>query len=243
MKLWGAAYDSRPKTASRFPGSARAIAPGTLGDLAIAAAFSPPPFQGGGREGGVDPGARRPGRGPSRPRSSVNYLAGRRPASFSRVARGRRDAGAPNGGTPLPTSPLKGGRSKRVRASGTSPTSLSTGRSAGDPAFTPPPWKGGGREGDDPGAGRPGRGPSRPRSSVNYLAGRRPASSFALRARPAGRRRSQGRDPPPDLPPEGGRSKRVRASGTSPTSLSTGRSAGDPAFTPPPLEGGRSGGG
>ena len=182
---------------------------------------------------GVDPGVRRPGRGPSRSRSSVNYLAGRRPASFSRIARGRRDAGAPRGGTPLPTSPLKGGGAREsgrraphrrcrrragaraasvfspppwkgggARESGRRAPHRRRCRRAGARAasvFSPPPWKGGGRVGGDPGARRPGRGPSRSRSSVRkHLAW--------------GRRRTRGRTPLPTSPLKGGR-RRVQGGG------------------------------
>ena len=65
------------------------------------------------------------------------------------------------------------------------------------------------------------------------MADRRPAPSFALRARPAGHRRSQGRDPPPDLPPEGGRSQGWQGGGAR-IGKSPNREAGRAVFSPPP---------
>ena len=57
----------------------------------------------------------------------------------SRFARGRRDAGAPRGGTPLPTSPLKGGGEKTAR-----PASRSAVESVPERGpLTPPPFRGG----------------------------------------------------------------------------------------------------
>ena len=71
---------------------------------------------------GVDPGAGRPGRGPSRPCSSVNCLgapASRRlggPKARILVRASREAGGTPAlpGAPPLPTSPLKGGGEKRA---------------------------------------------------------------------------------------------------------------------------------
>ena len=96
------------------------VAPAALRHRCRRAGRARPPFSllppSGGEVGrGVAPGAGPPGRGYSRSRSSVNCVgapASRRPSGPKAriLVRASRDAGAPRGGTPLPTSPLKGGR-------------------------------------------------------------------------------------------------------------------------------------
>ena len=88
------------------------------------------------------------------------------PHPRSHFARCRRDAGAPGGGTPLPTSPLKGGGEKtrgreeygrRREGGGGPPPGPASGANACPPGCAPPPWKGGGREGGRSAAHRPRR--------------------------------------------------------------------------------------
>ena len=189
-----------------------------------------PPFRGEvGR--GVDPGGRAARTG-TFPIPLIRELPGSAgvppawraegPRPRSRFARGRRDAGAPSGGTPLPTSPLKGGgvrvgrgrsadREVVERGGGprrllssplgllSSPLEGGVGRSGGA-SRDPPPV--------DPGAGRPGRGASRPRSSVNRLgapASRRlggPKARILVRAsREAGGTPAHPAAGPPSRPP------------------------------------------
>ena len=126
---------------------------------------------------GVDPGAGPPGQGSSRSRSSVNCLGA--PASrrlggpkarilvrASREAGG--NAGTAGGGTPLPTSPLKGGGVRAGRGEERGSGSRRTGRRAA-PSSLLPPGRGEVGRGVDPGARPPGQGSSRSRSSVNCL--------------------------------------------------------------------------
>ena len=139
--------------------------------------------------------------------------AGRRPASsFALRARpaGRRRS---QGRTPLPTSPLKGEEQESRGVGRLTDVAVDGQERAPPPSSLLPPGRGEVGRGVDPGDRRPGRGPSRSRSSVNCLGapasrrlgGPKARSSFALRARPAGRRRSQGRTPLPTSPLKGGR--------------------------------------
>ena len=110
--------------------------------------------------------------------------------------------------TPLPTSPLKGGRSadgadRNLRHH----RRWTKGRIAA--VLSPPPWKGRGREGIDPGStDRSGSLPTAPAPPAA------PPSLPPLEGGPGGitppptDRAPPARDPPPDLPPERGEERR-----------------------------------
>ena len=156
--------------------------------------------------------------------------------------------------TPLPTSPLKGGRSEEKEGGAqTARTGLSgivvLGRRGGSPPFSLlPPGRGEVGRGVDPGsAGRTGGLPTDSASSPpNPPRGVSTAETAALQTprAPARRRRT----PLPTSPLKGGRSEekeggdqaaRIGLSGI----VVVGRRSGPPPFLSSPLEGGRSGGG
>ena len=191
-------------------------------------AFSPPTWKGGGREGGRSP-AHRPRR-----RTKAPPAANFSPPPERGQKRNREGPRTTPPRHPLPTSPLKGGRSQGVRAEDTAPTSLSPGRS--HPAAPPsplPPGRGEVGRGVDPpptdhDAGQRGRSPARQREPDGAI--RSPPTAEPAPAPPRG-------TPLPTSPLKGGRSQRIRAEDTAPTSLSPGRTR--PDALPSPLPPGR----
>ena len=217
-----------------------------------------PPFRGEvGR--GVDPGARRPGRGPSRSRSSVNCLGasafrrhgGPKARTLVRASRGAGGTPAlPGAGPPSRPPPWKGGGVRAGRGEERGSGSRRTGRRAA-PSSLLPPGRGEVGRGVDPGARRPGRGSSRPRSSVNRLG----APAFRRHGGPKARTpvratRDAGGTPalpaagPPSRPPpwKGGGVRAGRGEERGSGSRRTGRRAAPSSLLPPWKGGGREGG-
>ena len=177
--------------------------------------------------------------------------SGNRRGKFDSGNGGPRAAGRvrmSGGGPPSRPPPWKGGGVRAGRGEERGSGSRRTGRRAA-PSSLLPPGRGEVGRGVDPGARRPGRGPSRSRSSVNRLgapASRRhggPKARILVRAsRDAGGTPAlPAADPPPDLPPEGGRSQGWQGGGAR-IGKSPNREAGRAVFSPPPCPGGRLGG-